>query len=93
MNKQQQHPLLIQSFFVSHASSSGEGNVQESRGDWALKYTLELLLKMTEPPVNAYSPGALLGAWARPAPTPNKLLAPCKSRIFFKIANCSTTTQ
>jgi hypothetical protein len=40
----------------------------------ALKYTLELLLKMTEP-VNAYSPGALLGAWARPAPTPNKLLA------------------
>jgi len=46
----------------------------------------------------AYSPGALLGAWARPAPTPNKLLAGhlhCtkKSRYFFKIANYSTTTQ
>jgi hypothetical protein len=26
-------------------------------------------------PPHAYSPGALLGAWAGPAPTPNKLLA------------------
>jgi hypothetical protein len=24
---------------------------------------------------HAYGPGALLGVWARPAPTPNKLLA------------------
>jgi hypothetical protein len=44
---------------------------------------------------HAYGPGALLGAWARPAPTPNKLLAGrlANPGIFFKIANCSTTTQ
>ena len=44
---------------------------------------------------HAYSPGALLGAWARPAPTPNKLLVGhlVNPGIFFKIANCSTTTQ
>jgi len=44
---------------------------------------------------HAYSPGALLGAWARPAPIPNKLLAGhlVNPGIFFKIANCSTTTQ
>jgi len=44
---------------------------------------------------HAYSPGALLGAWERPAPIPNKLLAGhlVNPGIFFKIANCSTTTQ
>jgi len=38
---------------------------------------------------HAYSPGALLGVSARPAPTPNKLLAPCttlrNSGIFLKL--------
>ena len=48
----------------------------------------------TTPP-HAYSPGALLGAWAHPEPTPNKLLAGhhVNPGIFFKIANSSTTTQ